>query len=129
LIDQVWGMRERKLCMVAQACHPIRWQITLGKKWDPISKITRAKREAGGVAQVVEHLLASVYPSSNPNTGLDPLEANCIKISGREVHAVLIDFSRWFHHSRGWRTCCFSIRDAGKKPKGLCKTSALVSPY
>jgi hypothetical protein len=30
-------------------------QVSLGKKQDPISKITRAKK-AGGVAQAVEHL-------------------------------------------------------------------------
>jgi hypothetical protein len=30
-------------------------QASLGKKWDPFSKITRAKM-AGGVAQVIEHL-------------------------------------------------------------------------
>jgi hypothetical protein len=39
-------------------------QVGLGKKCNPISKITRAKR-AGGIAQLVEHLPSK---SSNPST-------------------------------------------------------------
>jgi hypothetical protein len=43
-------------------------QTSLGKKRDPISKITRAKR-AGGVAQVVEPLPSKCKAlSSNPKT-------------------------------------------------------------
>jgi hypothetical protein len=47
---------EKKLGRVVHACHP-----SNGRKQDPISIITRAKR-AGGVAQAVEHL------NSNPST-------------------------------------------------------------
>jgi hypothetical protein len=43
-------------------------QASLVMKQDPISKITKAER-AGGVTQVVEHLLSKCDAlSSNPNT-------------------------------------------------------------
>jgi hypothetical protein len=51
-----------------EACNSkITVQVSLGKRWDSISKITRGKR-AGGVAQAGEHLPSKhEAPSSNPN--------------------------------------------------------------
>jgi hypothetical protein len=43
-------------------------QAVLGKKQDPVYKITRGEKRAGGMAQVVEHLLSNCKPlSSNPS--------------------------------------------------------------
>jgi hypothetical protein len=53
-------------------------QASLGKKQDPISKITRANR-AGGVAQVEEHLPSkSEALSSNTSTAKNKKELNPI---------------------------------------------------
>jgi hypothetical protein len=66
-------LNRKKLGVVVHICHPSncrkpKTRPVWGKKEDPISKITRAKR-AGGVAQEVQQLLASAEAlSSNPGT-------------------------------------------------------------
>jgi hypothetical protein len=67
----------------------------LGKKQDPISKITRAKR-AGGVVQAVEYLPNKHKAlTSNPNT-VKKKKKNC------ELNVVLAStaktFVEWFLH-------------------------------
>jgi hypothetical protein len=54
-------------------------QIDLNKKWNPISKITRAKRD-GGVAQVVEHLPSKHKAmNSNLNTSKEKKKKTLLK--------------------------------------------------
>jgi hypothetical protein len=70
-------LKEIKLSMVAHPCHPSHGrkykiggvvQASLGKKPDPISKITRTKR-ARSVTQAVKHLSSKCKAlSSNHST-------------------------------------------------------------
>jgi hypothetical protein len=69
-------VEKKKLGLVAQACHPSNGkklnrrivQAGLGKKQDPLSKITRAKITAG-VVQAVKHLPHKHQAlSSNPSS-------------------------------------------------------------
>jgi hypothetical protein len=70
IVHETPSQQKKKQGMVSHACYPnntgsrnrrIMIQVGLGKVRDPISKITRAKW-AGGVAQVVEHLLHKHKP-------------------------------------------------------------------
>jgi hypothetical protein len=68
-------------------------QTSLGKKRDPISKITRAKR-AGGVAQVVEPLPSKCKAlSSNPKTKKKKKKERKEKLKGQVLGCQLLGAS------------------------------------
>jgi hypothetical protein len=72
--------QQRRLGTVVHACYPstnrIGIQVGPGKRQDPISKITRAKR-AGVVAQEVEYLFSKCKVLSlNPRTAPTPHKKN-----------------------------------------------------
>jgi hypothetical protein len=75
---------EKKLGVVAHTCHPsddgkIAVQASLGKKPDPISKITRAKR-AGGVVQMVDEALGTATPQHHQKKKRGTVENNSFRL-------------------------------------------------
>jgi hypothetical protein len=90
---------EKKLGVMVLICHPNysrkhkTVQVNLGKKWDPISKIARAKR-VGGMAQAVEHL-PSKHEAPSSNSSIPSPTAKKKSLRQRRIHHIAERTKRW----------------------------------